>query len=173
MGMKKFQTFFLCSTFLLALSCGVDEYTEIENGLNAPGASDDSTSNSEIAINDGPSGWILAERFASDDNQYTFCPDGTILFDNNFGTELDGTWQLENDTLTLIYTRRIAQVGIGEPLPPPPAMPGNYVDQYEEYEEVIEKMYEEQILIWSEIKTFLDQDSTYPYEILKRGFVCD
>lgn len=171
--MKKFQTFFLCSALLLTLSCGGDENTEIENGLNAPGASDDSTSNSAPPINEGPSGWILAERFASDDNQYTFCPDGTILFDNNFGTEMDGTWTLNQDTIYLIYTRRITQKGIGEPLPPPPAMPGNYVDQYEEYEEIIEKMFEEQKLVWSEIKTFLDQDSSYPYEILKRGFVCE
>jgi hypothetical protein len=171
--MYRFQTLLMSIGLLLTYSCGGDEYTEIENGLNAPGSSTDSTTSAESLSSDDPSGWVLAERFASDDNQYTFCPDGTILFDNNFGTELDGTWQLENDTLKLIYTRRIAQVGIGEPLPPPPAMPGNYVDQYEEYEEVIEKMYEEQILIWSEIKTFLDQDSAYPYEILKRGFVCD
>ncbi len=171
--MKKLNSYFVSAGLLVLLSCGGNEYTEIENGLNAPGPSVDSSVNTESINADSPSGWVLAERFASDDNQYTFCPNGTILFDNNFGTELDGTWQLKQDTLRLIYTRRIEMVGIGEPLPPPPAMPGNYVDQFEEYEEVIEKMYEEQILIWSEIKTFLDQDSTYPYEILKKGFVCD
>lgn len=164
---------FLAAGLLFTFSCNGDESTQIENGQNTSAAAEDSTHNSEFRPNDDPSGWVLAERFASDDNQYTFCPDGTILFDNNFGTELDGTWKLEHDTLKLIYTRRIEQVGIGEPLPPPPAMPGNYVDLYEEYEEIIEKMYEEKILIWSEIKTFLDQDSTYPYEILKRGFVCE
>jgi hypothetical protein len=171
--MKNFQTFFLFAGLLLTVSCGGDEYTEIENGLNSPGPSKDSTINSEAINADNPSGWILAERFASDDNQYTFCPDGTILFDNNFGTEMDGTWTLNQDTIYLTYTRRITQKGIGEPLPPPPAMPGNYVDQYEKYEEIIEKMYEEQKLVWSEIKTFLDQDSSYPYEVLKRDFVCE
>jgi len=63
-------------------------------------------------------------------------------------------------------------VGIGEPLPPPDVMPGNYVDQYADYEELIEKTDEQEILIWSEIKTFLGQDSTYPYEILKRKTTC-
>jgi hypothetical protein len=171
--MNKFHAIFLSALLLATFSCGGNEYTEIENGLNAPGASDDSTIVHDISSIDNPSGWILAERFASDDNQYTFCPDGTILFDDHFGTEMDGTWALNQDTIYLTYTRRITQKGIGKPLPPPPAMPGNYVDVYEEYEEIIEKMYEEKTLIWSEVKNFLDQDSTYPYEVLKKGFECD
>lgn len=119
-----------------------------------------------------PSGWILGEYFASDDNTYTFCPDGYLYFDNSIGTVLEGDWQLKNDTIYLNYTRQTRQVGIGEPLPWPEAVPGNYVEQYEEYETLIEKVHIQEILIWSEIKEYLNQDSSYPYAIIKQQESC-
>lgn len=120
-----------------------------------------------------PAGWILAERFASDDNEYTFCPDGSLIFDNHFGLKMKGTWSLNNDTLGLHYTSQISQIGQGKPLPAPAMMPGNYVEQYESYEEDIETVDEFEYLIWSEILDFLTQDSLYPYEIVSRNFKCD
>ncbi|MBK7129151.1 MAG: hypothetical protein IPH66_07305 [Crocinitomicaceae bacterium] len=120
-----------------------------------------------------PAGWILAERFASDDNEYTFCPNGSLIFNNHVGMQMKGTWNLQNDSLKLHYTSRISQIGQGKPLPPPAMMPGNYVEQYESYEENIETTDEVEYLIWSEILDFLSQDSLYPYEIVSRNFKCD
>jgi hypothetical protein len=122
---------------------------------------------------DGPAGWVLAERFASDDNEYTFCEDGTVHFDNHFGLMMQGSWILVNDTIYLDYTKEITLKGLGEPLPPPPVMPGNYETQYEEYEEIVKPVKESQAICWSEIKGFLDQDSTYPYEVVSRFHSCE
>lgn len=167
--------FFLCS-FLFIASCG-NENTTINNELSSIENSLDSipeeTSNEvhSVALEE-PAGWQLGEYFASDENTYSFCPDGKLFFDNSVNLELTGTWNLKNDTLYLMYTNKIESIGIGEPLPPPPAIPGNYVDQYKEYKTTETAIKSTEYLIWSEIKEFLNQDSSYPYAIIKRGYQC-
>ena len=175
--MRLIVNFCVCFVLLNVLSCG-DEYTEIENGLNAANVPEDSLTSENLnqpmpAVNDEPAGWQLGEYFASDDNTYSFCPDGKLFFDNSVNLELTGTWELKNDTLYLLYTNKIESIGIGEPLPPPPAIPGNYVDQYKEYKTTETAIKFTEYLIWSEIKDYLNQDSSYPYAIIQREYQCN
>lgn len=163
---------FFALPFLL-LSCGE---TTIEN---ISGNSSDTTQTITDTVVQNtidlpePAGWVLAERFASDDNEYIFCEDGKIIFDNHAMTKMEGTWELKGDSIVITYTQKIVQIGVGDPLPMPEAVPGNYVTEYESYEEKIESITESQILFLSEIKEFLSQDSLYPYEIMERNFKCD
>jgi hypothetical protein len=171
--MKIFRISLISIVTFTLISCGGDENTEIENGLNEPANMDSSSVESDEQMYQDPAGWVLGEFFASDNNEYIFCTDGRLFFDNGYGVAKQGMWHLSNDTLYLDYTLKVTQVGIGEPLPPPPAMPGNYVDIYEEYEEQIEDLNESDYLFFSEIKDFLAEDSLYPYQIMARGFNCE
>ncbi len=113
-----------------------------------------------------PLGLTLGEYYGSDENQYIFGNGSLIHY--SWGTddyEL-GTWELKNGTIFINLTKGVYQKGIGEPLPPPTAVPGNYVDQYEEYEQVIEDINKVMDLNWSEIKSLLIEDSEYPYKRL-------
>lgn len=125
-----------------------------------------------VLSDESPAGWVLAERFASDDNEYRFCPDGTLNFDNHYNTQMSGSWELKDDVVHLHYTTQINRVGIGEPLPMPPAVPGNYTPEYEDYEFVDEEINLEETLDWNEIRTFLKEDSLYPYQIMAWDLVC-
>ncbi|MBL7900254.1 MAG: hypothetical protein JNJ99_17085, partial [Crocinitomicaceae bacterium] len=131
---------FLPFVILLVLnSCSSDSsVSELNSDTTQITLTDTSILNVPAVENgDGPAGWVLAERFASDDNEYTFCENGTVHFDNHFGLKMEGSWVLTNDTIYIDYSKEITLKGIGEPLPPPPVMPGNYETQYEDYEEIV------------------------------------
>ncbi|MBK9191895.1 MAG: hypothetical protein IPM77_10455 [Crocinitomicaceae bacterium] len=167
------SAFYYTILFFIFSSCNSDASVSETNSDTSQTTLTDTVNVLDIVQEDGPAGWVLAERFASDDNEYIFCEDGTLHFDNHFGLMMQGSWMMKNDTIYLDYTKEITHKGIGEPLPPPPVMPGNYETQYEEYEEIIKQVKESQTLCWSEIKNLLDQDSTYPYEVVSRAHICE
>lgn len=172
------KTSFLFITAFFVLSCSNNSSeTNSVNDMELIAETNDSLAiideNKVAPFNpNSPEGWVLGEFFASDDNEYIFCQTGELFFDNHVAIKLEGTWELKNDTLYLNYTKQITEIGIGNPLPMSEAVPGNYVDQYESYKTEESKIAQQEYLIWSEIKTYLDQDSTYPYAIKQYNYNC-
>lgn len=125
-------------------------------------------------MKESPSGLIIGEYYASDENEYFFCPDGKIklsITENYFYT---GKWMLANDSIIIKLDSSFEKKGIGKLLPPPDGpIPNNYLERYSQYETHKLNIDTSTTLIWSEIKQLLTEDSEYPYQILKENINCD
>jgi hypothetical protein len=121
---------------------------------------------------ESPSGLIIGEYYASDNTEYSFCQDHRLKItytDSYFKT---GKWQMKSDTILMTLLKEYKKVGIGDPLRPPPAVPGNYQERYSKYKEVIDAIHETEMLDFSELISLLKDDGEYPYRIIDRGIDC-
>ncbi len=86
-----------------------------------------------------PEGIVLGEYFASNSNTYYFGKDGVFVLEELPGRPdfRLGNWVRYGDEIKITLTHELSLEGIGEPLPPPPAVPGNYIEQYKEYDTVV------------------------------------
>lgn len=130
-----------------------------------------SKSNSDSIPVESPAGLKIGEYFGSDENEYLFCDDGIVVSYSPVDTFM-GSWIMTGDTITISYFLWFGRNGIGEPLPPPPGIPGNYIDQYRSYEYFTEIVDKQETLLWSEIRNSLVENPEYPYKILERNASC-
>jgi hypothetical protein len=175
----------LCIIFFFFLSCGQREKESSEEVEN-PNVEIPKDQVPSIAINEkpksnefkdaldeqSPAGLKIGEYYASDDNEYVFCMDGTLKFDSSPDIYMLGNWKMKGDTILLFYTKLVGKKGIGKPLPAPYPPPGNYFDRYESYENYEEVIEEKEQLSWSEIRNFIREDREYPYKILETNTDC-
>jgi hypothetical protein len=107
-----------------------------------------------------PSGLVIAESGPSDIlGQLYFFKDGKIV--NRYYNEeaLSGEWELENDTITIHFSKRYFRKGVGDPIPlvDGDAVPGNYLEQYREYLYLSEDIDQREHYHWPEVKSSLKQ----------------
>jgi hypothetical protein len=124
--------------------------------------------------NSSPSGLVIGEYYASDENEYFFCSDGRIklsLTENYFYT---GKWTLKNDSVVIKLNYSFHKKGIGSPLPPPEGfIPNNYLERYSKYKTYKSNIDTTTVLIWSEIEQLLKEDNEYPYQIINNNLDCE
>jgi hypothetical protein len=66
-----------------------------------------------------PSGLIIGEYYASDENEYSFCPNGRLKLLITENCFYSGNWSLNNDTIFIHLDSKFIKKGIGSVLPPP------------------------------------------------------
>ena len=95
-----------------------------------------------LQLKESPLGVYLETNFASETEYFKFGKDSLVWHSwGNQNNCLIGKWYLEGDWIMIKYHKQIGERGIGEPLPAPRnGIPGNYVDQFEEYENYIEEV---------------------------------
>lgn len=115
----------------------------------------------QLKLKESPLGVYLETNFASESEYYKFGKDSTVYFSwGNQDNYLIGKWYLDDNWVQIKFHKQIGKRGIGEPLPPPEAIPGNYVDQFDEYEDYIEEVTDSTYKAW---EAHLDWKEVYDY----------
>lgn len=115
----------------------------------------------QLKLKESPLGVYLETNFASESEYYKFGKDSTVWFSwGNQDNCLIGKWYLKDNWVHIKFYKQIGKRGIGEPLPPPEAIPGNYVDQFDEYEDYIEEVTDSTYKSW---EAHLDWKEVYEY----------
>ncbi len=113
----------------------------------------------------------------------TNSPENLIIIDNGFGGDesvlyffknkkfvnnlyldfyLIGEWKFKNNIISVLYYKEVGKKGIGEPIKLEGAMPGNYRDRYESYEDYSININKSETYGWNEIKTSIkEKDDNY------------
>ncbi|WP_430811208.1 MULTISPECIES: YARHG domain-containing protein [unclassified Carboxylicivirga] len=115
----------------------------------------------KLKLKESPLGVYLETNFASESEYYKFGKDSLVW--HSWGNQdncLVGKWKLEDNWVQIKFYKQIGKRGIGEPLPPPEAIPGNYVDRFDEYEDYIEEVTDSTYKTW---ESHLDWREVYDY----------
>mgnify|MGYP003691568145 CR=1 FL=1 len=124
--------------------------------------------------NSSPSGLVIGEYYASDENEYFFCSDGRIKLSITENYFYSGKWALKNDSVVINLNYSFHKKGIGSPLPPPEGpIPNNYLERFSKYETYKSNIDTTTVLIWSEIEQLLKEDAEYPYRVIDNDLDCE
>ena len=118
-------------------------------------------------------GLRIGEYYASDENEYSFCPNNNLIISYSSRLFMIGKWEIINDTIWMNLEEQYQKIGIGNPIPSPEVIPNNYIEEYEDYKEEISEINKREYLVFSEIRALIKEDEKYPYEILERNLKCD
>lgn len=165
--------------FIIILStCATDQVTETpaEKPLNYNNEATTKNLTSEETSNytlKSPAGLKIGEFYGSDENEFSFCADGTLKYYHTPRLFELGTWELKNDTIWMFLTEKHQKIGMVDPLPSPEIIPNNYLEEYKQYRQEILTINRKDYRIFSELKNLIEEDEKYPYQILNANLNCN